>query len=68
MLSVIEMVTVCRVLSLLRALLQSSGLKECAVPPTVVNPLSVSVQAISKKSLIFDLGYVNKFLEKNHVK
>ena len=41
---------------------------ETNVPPRVVNPLSVSVQANGKKRLILDLRYVNKFLRKMHVK
>ena len=41
---------------------------ETNVPPRVVNPLSVSVQANGKKRLILDLRYVNKFLRKLHVK
>ena len=41
---------------------------ETNVPPRVVNPLSVSVQANGKKRLILDLRYVNKFLRKRHVK
>ena len=40
---------------------------ETNVPPRVVNPLSISVQAIGKKRLILDLRYVNKFLRKLHV-
>ena len=41
---------------------------ETKVPPRVVNPLSVSVQANGKKRLVLDLRYVNKFLGKMHVK
>ena len=38
------------------------------MPPWVVNPLSVSVQANGKKRLIVDLRYINKFLHKMHIK
>ena len=41
---------------------------EITVPPLVVNPLPVSVQASGKKRLILDLRYVNRFLNKMHVK
>ena len=41
---------------------------ETKVPPRVVNPLSVSVQANGKKRLVLDLRYVDKFLGKMHVK
>ena len=41
---------------------------ETKVPPRVVNPLSVSLQANGKKRLVLDLRYVNKFLGKMHVK
>ena len=38
------------------------------VPPQVVNPFSVSVQAKGNKRLILDLRYVNKYLRKMRVK
>ena len=41
---------------------------ECGEHHTVVNPLSVSVQASGKKRLILDLSYFNTFLEKKRVK
>ena len=41
---------------------------ETKVPPRVVNPLSVSVQANGNRRLILDLRYVNKFLRKMHGK
>ena len=47
---------------------ESVRVVETKVPPRVVNPLSVSVQANGKKKLILDLRYVNKFLRKMHVK
>ena len=50
------------------ALVESVRVVETDVPPRVVNPLSVSVQANVKKRLILDLRYVNKFLRKMHVK
>ena len=49
-------------------LVESGRVVETNVPPRVVNPLSVSVQANGKKRLILDLRYVNKFLRKLHVK
>lgn len=41
---------------------------ECPTPPTVVNPLSVSVQSNGKKRLILDLRYSNTYIKKSHVK
>ena len=49
-------------------LVESGRVVETKVPPRVVNPLSVSVQANGKKRLILDLRYVNKFLRKMQVK
>ena len=45
-------------------LCQSGRVIRCAVPPYVVNPLSVSVQVNGKKRLILDLRYVNRHLQK----
>ena len=39
-----------------------------STPPTVVNPLSVSVQSNGKKRLILDLRYPNSYIKKSHVK
>lgn len=52
----------------IQELVESGRVVETNVPPRVVNPLSVSVQANGKKRLILDLRYVNKFLRKMHVK
>ena len=52
----------------IQELVQSGRFVETKVPPRVVNPLSVSVQANGKKRLVLDLRYVNKFLGKMHVK
>ena len=52
----------------IRGLVESGRVVQTKVPPRVVNPLSVSVQANGKKRLILDLRYVNKFLHKMHVK
>ena len=52
----------------IRDLVESGRVLHTEVPPRVVNPLSVSVQANGKKRLILDLRYVNKFLHKMHVK
>ena len=41
-------------------LAESGRVLEVVVPPLVVNPLSVSVQATGKKRPILDLRYVNK--------
>ena len=43
----------------IRELVGSGRVLEVVVPPLVVNPLSVSVQATGKKRLILDLRYVN---------
>lgn len=52
----------------IRELVNLGCVVERTVPLLVVNPLSVSVQASGKKGLILDLRYVNKFLNKMHVK
>ena len=52
----------------IRELVESGRVIEVVVPPLVVNPLSVSVQATGKKRLILDLRYVNKCLRKMRVK
>lgn len=53
----------------IRELVESGRVLEVAVPPLLVNPLSVSVQATGKKkSLILDLRYVNQCLRKMRVK
>ena len=49
-------------------LCQSGHVVRCAMPPYVVNPLSVSVQANSKKRLILDLRYVSRNLQKKRMK
>ena len=49
-------------------LVESGRVVQTKVPPRVVNPLFVSVQANGKKGLILDLRYVNKFLRKMHIK
>ena len=48
-------------------LCESDRVIETSEPPLVVNPLSVSVQANSKKRLILDLRHVNKYLTKKRV-
>ena len=45
-------------------LLIAGSVVECVCAPTVVNPLSVSIQASGKKRLISDLRYPNQFLVK----
>ena len=52
----------------IRELVDSGRVVETTLPPLVVNPLSVSVRASGQKRLILDLRYVNKFLNKMHVK
>ena len=52
----------------IRELVESGRVIEVVVPPLVVNPLSVSIQATGKKRLILDLRYVNKCLRKMRVK
>ena len=49
-------------------LVESEHVLEVVVPPLVVNPLSVSVQATGKKRLILDLRYINKCLRKVRLK
>ena len=43
-------------------LLIAGSVVECGCAPTVVNPLSVSIQANGKKTLILDLRYPNQFV------
>ena len=52
----------------LKVLFQSGRVIRCAVPPYVVNPLSVSVQANGNKRLILDLRYVNRHLQNKRIK
>ena len=52
----------------LEVLCQSGRVIRCAVPPYVINPLPVSVQANGKKRLILDLIYVNRHLQKKRIK
>ena len=52
----------------IRELVESGRVIEVVVPPLVVNPLSVSVQATGKKRLILDLRYVSNCLRKMRVK
>ena len=47
---------------------KSGRVIRCAVPPYVVNPLSLSVQANGKRRLILDLRYVNRHLQKKRIK
>ena len=41
---------------------------ECGGAPTVVSPLSVSIQANGKKRLMLDLRYPNQFVKKSKIK
>ena len=43
----------------IRELVESGRVVEVDLPPLVVNPLSVSVQATGKKRLILDLRYMH---------
>ena len=43
----------------IRELVESGRVVEVDVPPLVVNPLSVSVQATGKKRLILELRYMH---------
>ena len=54
--------------SALEVLCQSGRVIRCVVPPYVITPLSVSVQANGKKRLILDLRYVNSHLQKKSIK
>ena len=49
-------------------LLIAGSVVECGCASTVVNPLSVSIQANGKKRLILDLRYPNQFVKKSKVK
>ena len=49
-------------------LLIAGSVVECVCAPTAVNPLSVSIQASGKKTLILDLRYPNQFLMKSKIK
>ena len=49
-------------------LLEEGRIQECSSKPTVVNPLSVSVQPSGKKRLILDLRKVNLHIWKEKVK
>ena len=49
-------------------LLIAGSVVECGCAPTVVNPLSVSIQANGKKRLILDLRYPNQFVKKSKIK
>ena len=46
-------------------LLAAGSVVDCECAPTVVNPLSVSIQSNGKKRLIFDLRYPNYFVMKS---
>ena len=43
-------------------LLAVGSVVECSSPPSVINPLSVSIQSNGKKRLILDLRYPNSFV------
>ena len=49
-------------------LLIAGSVVECGCAPTVVNPLSVPIQANGKKRLILDLRYPNQFVKKTKIK
>ena len=49
-------------------LLVAGSVVECGCAPTVVNPLSVSIQANGKKRLILDLRFPNQFVRKSKIK
>ena len=49
-------------------LLIAGSVVECVCAPTVVNPLSVLIQASGKKRLILHLRYPNQFLMKSKIK
>ena len=48
-------------------LLATGSVVECESVPTVVNPLSVSIQSNGKKRLILDLQHPNFFVMKSKV-
>ena len=41
---------------------------QCGCAPTMVSPLSISIQANDKKRLILDLCYPNQFVMKSKIK
>ena len=49
-------------------LLAVGSVVECSSPPSVINPLSVSIQSNGKKRLILDLRYPNSFVKKFTIK
>ena len=49
-------------------LLKSGSVKRLNKPPTVVNPLTVAVNAKGKKRLVLDLRYVNPHIWKERIK
>ena len=49
-------------------LLALGSVVECSSPPSVINPLSVSIQSNGKKRLILDLRYPNSFVKKFTIK
>lgn len=55
------------VTSAISELVQAGLVKQCMSPPTVVNPLSVSVQSSGKKRLILDLRYPNESVRKSKI-
>ena len=54
--------------SALEVLCQSGRVIQCAVPPYVINPVSVSVQTNGKKRLLLDMRYVNRHSQKKRIK
>ena len=49
-------------------LLNTGHIIETFSPCTVINPLTVSINATGRKSLILDLRYVNQFVWKEKFK
>ena len=49
-------------------MLKIGSIKEVKAPPKVINPLSVSETAASKKRLILDRRYINEHLYKDKIK
>ena len=49
-------------------LLAVGSVVECSSPPSVINPLSVSIQSNGKKRLILDLRYPNSFVKNFTIK
>ena len=49
-------------------LLARGLIEKCEIPPSVVNPLTVSIQSNGKKRLVLDLRHINRHIWKQSIK